>query len=508
MHREVVAVVDGVGVTEQGEVFRNLPLYCSSAPPAVWVTTDPASLLRTMMVSFHDVPAFNYQIVEARESDPSAPQMVSARLTRFGFRCRCEKGEPCTCGNPPKRKAAMHTVWSPGDMSRNPGEYLDGFTHKDLLTFGCDVRDWCRDNDLPLPTSLAGIAAALLRDSRFWPGARGRVPRATNENVRKYLPGVHSELLAPVSKQFHAVSLDQKAAYHRAAKEIPTPDPTTMYARGYYIDPDNGPIWAEHGSVLYNRTIQQPGVCVVQYSARHALKNECRLPWVKSGRNRAAVYTNEVEYAESQGVKIEGIIAAWTSCLPDTGLPTYGAWASERIGEASDYRKRWLKPTLHAAYGLLAMRDREVTIGHLRGRSEPRTFVLGAGHEFTAAARTLPRVPAATVNVAMLGVLQAEIRTRSLRMATALQMEGVEVLHIHADGIHVRGAIPLLPDSWTVKPRTNLEYIDRVSWLSDEGDVLPGREGQERIELRRHHAALLKAAASTRSRRRRTTTPR
>lgn len=95
-------------------------------------------------------------------------------------------------------------------------------------------------------------------------------------------------------------------------------------------------------------------------------------------------------------------------------------------------------------------------------------------------------LPSATTNVAALGTLQAEIRQRSLKMARALSEEGVEVLHIHADGIHVAGALPLLTDEWSITPATNLSYIDRVSWTSEERDVLPGRDECQRIELRKH----------------------
>jgi hypothetical protein len=91
----------------------------------------------------------------------------------------------------------------------------------------------------------------------------------------------------------------------------------------------------------------------------------------------------------------------------------------------------------------------------------------------------------------MLGVLQAEIRARTMRLANSLIVEGVDVLHIHADGIHTTGKLPFLSNDWSVEPRTNLRYVDRVSWLADEGDTLPGRDVQQRIETRRHLLSVL-----------------
>jgi hypothetical protein len=91
----------------------------------------------------------------------------------------------------------------------------------------------------------------------------------------------------------------------------------------------------------------------------------------------------------------------------------------------------------------------------------------------------------------MLGVLQSEIRARTMRLANGLITEGVDVLHIHADGIHTTGKLPLLSNDWSLEPRTNLRYVDRVSWLADEGDVLPGRDTRARVEQRRRMATTL-----------------
>ena len=220
----------------------------------MWVTIDPVSLLLTLQGAFGDIPAFTYQLIESAEvagSVEGAYVDSTARLTRFGFKCRCSKEHKaehgCTCGNPPRRKDALHIVWSPGDMSRNPAGYIEQYTHGGLLKFGIDVRDWCKEQNVPLPTSLAGIANALLRDPRFWPEARGRVPKATNERTREYLPGVYSQLLARTRVRHQAVAIDQRTAYHRAAQEVATPDPTTLFARGYFTQPDTGPLWAVRG---------------------------------------------------------------------------------------------------------------------------------------------------------------------------------------------------------------------------------------------------------------------
>jgi hypothetical protein len=358
-----------------------------------------------------------------------------------------------------------------------------------------DIREWCRDENVPMPSTLAGIANSLLRDERFWPEDRGRVPKATNENVRKYLPGVYGELRAkPLTRKENAVSLDQRTAYHVAAQEVATPDPTTLFARGYFNAPDTAPVWAPTGTLLYERTMSQPGIVYVLVEVQHLRRHHVRPPAVKrAGRYRCALWTNEIALCEQNGVTIRGIVAAWTSNLADTGLPLYGAYAQKQITEASEFRRRWLKPTLHALYGLLATRPRRVKMGHLRGNAQTDAIArIGFGHEFPVKQSDLGVIQPMTANVAMLGVLQAEIRARSFALARELMEAGAEVLHIHADGIHVTGdIIPLIPDGWKIETLTNLHYLDAVSWLSAEGDHLPGRDAKQRAEVARHHTTLV-----------------
>ena len=438
------------------------------------------------MVEAHgDNPAFNYQIVDSREQD-AGPTMSVTRLTRFGVNSSRNRQQG-------KRNQAMHIVWCPGDMMRNPADVLDDNSVGSLLRFGIDVRDWCKENDVPIPTTLAGIASGLLRDKRFWPNARGRVPHATNERVRPYLPGVYAELRGKVTETYQAVALDQRRAYHRAAQTVPMPDSTSLFARGYFANTEDSPVWAKPGTQLYERTIAQPGLVAIRATSRLTHKDETRPPAINYvGTRIIYLWTNEVPMCVEHGLQIHGIVAAWTSTKPDTGFPLYGAWAESQIDTANEFRARWLKPTLHAAYGLLATRPRILKIGHRNGNGRATTYILGIAHPFPVSEHTLGAHAPKTNNVAALGTLQAEIRKRSMQTANALMAEGVNVLHIHADGIHVAGKLPLLSDKeWSIKPRSNLTYLDRVSWLSDEGDCLPGRELAQRIETRKHYAHIL-----------------
>jgi hypothetical protein len=481
---------DHTAISEQGELITDPGEFASLNDGHIWIVDDPAWLLNTMIAAHSAHPDFNYQIVTSEDNEPV--RMVKSRITRFGFRCQHTKDSPERDACPYRRRRTMHTVWSPADLSPTPAKLLTDYSHESLLHLATDIRDWCSQENVPLPSTLAGIANSLLRDERFWPESRGRVPRATNENVRKYLPGVHNQSFTEPHDNYHPVvtALDQKTAYHVAAQQTPTPDPTSLFARGYFNCPDTAPLWAIPGDGLYERTMRQPGIVYAQCEVRPLRRHEIRPPAVRQhGRYRAALWTNEIDLAEQNGVTIIGLSAAWTATRPDPGLPKYGAYAEQQISTASEFRKRWLKPTLHALYGLLATRPRHVKIGHLRSKSRNDAKArIGFAHEFPVKQADLGVIQPVTANVTALGILQAEIRKRSLALARQLMRSGVTVLHVHADGLHIVGDAPLLPDGWKVEPLTHLRYLDGQSWIADETDCLPGRDQRARIQAMRNSA--------------------
>lgn len=480
-------MVDGIAMTEDGEVLESLPMFAASMPSHIWMVDDAVTLLTIMMDMFADHPDFNYQIVTS-EDDTDGPRFVRSRLTRFGFTCHHEGDERAKC--PWRRHVGMHIVWTPSDLSPTPNRILPQRTRRGFLELATDIRAWCQEQNLPVTTSLAGIANSLIRDERFWPEARGRVPRATNENLRQYLPGVYSELQGDTYRTYNVISLDQRAAYHVAATEVAAPDPTTLFARGYYNLPDTGPVWCNPDDPLYHRTMQQPGLIYAIVDVQPLRKHQTRPPAVAAaGHYRAALWTNEVQHAEANGVTVKGLIAAWTSNLPDVGLPHYGTFAQGELARASALRRRWLKPTLHALYGLFGVRPRRLSIGHYRGRGKEAIARLGFAHEFPVHNAELGSVTGPTANVATLGTLQSEIRRRSLSLATELSRQGATVLHIHADGVHIEATnLPLIPPHWKIESLNRLHYIDKNSWTADERDCLPGRDERMRVEARRRAA--------------------
>lgn len=482
--------------TDTGEVHRGLFVmdesgaehydvceYVRTAAPTVFVVTDPSRFLDLLNDKFAALPAWRYKLTR-NTREVKGCGVVSVKLHTFGFR---EDG---------KRKTALHQCWCPRSISPTPFyKFIDAgeVDHATLLLWALDVRAWAQENDLTLRNAFAGYAAQLLRDSRFYPEPRRRVPRATNEKTRPSLPGNLIELYTAPGPHSHTVTaIDQRSAHHRVAQSVALPDANTLFARGYFRDPDDAPrYWCERGSTVYNRTVSQPGLLYVGMYSRYSRKREFRLPVQDhNGFTKAWVYTNTVDFLESTGTRIEGIYAAWTSATVDTGLARYGAWAQQQIESAPAHRKRWLKPLLHSTYGLLAARPRPLEVGYNRGpASRLAPFVFGP-REFNVHLYDLPEWQPAIANLVQRGIIEAETLLRSLRMAQSLTDSGCTVLHLHTDGLHVEGPLPLLTDDWSVVQLTNVTYIDRVSWVSTERQCLPGRDAQMRQEIVKHHADL------------------
>lgn len=231
-----------------------------------------------------------------------------------------------------------------------------------------------------------------------------------------------------------------------------------------------------------------PGLFCCLVISRPTRVREHRPPALDfSGERRIYLWSSEIDFIRTQcDARITGIFAAWTSSTPDTGMPHYGKFAETAITNASPYRQKWLKPTLHSVYGLLAATKRGFRTGWRMCKGKPSTWLIGP-REIPVRAIEFPATQPATVNVAMLGVVQAAIRARTMVMANELARAGMTITHLHADGLHAAGDLPLIDGThWRVETRDNLVYRDRVSWTCEQGDVLPGRSTAKRVNDQRH----------------------
>jgi hypothetical protein len=412
------ATPDGLIIDEHGEVHTDPIYYIKHALPTAFVTIDPSSFLSTLDNHYRGHPHWRFTLARI-VAERGSLSISRVKLTTFGFRaCKTPTERavcPLCCGGLSVRKGRLHQCWDPRAMSPTPvHKLISDASVPSLLHWATDVREWARTQDLELRAALAGYGAQLLRDPRFYPEPRRRVPRATNEHVRPSLPGNLVRLVntTPGPRTYNVTSIDQRSA----------------------------------------------------------------------------------------GTRIDGIYAAWTSTSTDAGLSRYGSWAQNQIESASRERKQWLKPLLHSTYGLLAARARPLQLGTNHGTAGRSSHFLLGPRSFPVTARELTNFQPAFVNVAQRGMIEAETQLRSLRMAQYLTDADCIVTHIHTDGLHVEGKLPLLPDTWGINGLTDVTYIDNVSWIARERECLPGRDTRERMELVKHHARLLVTGTETQRR--------
>lgn len=474
-------------VTEEGEYHAQAADYFADAEPTIVITLDASSLLAHLHQAFGEHPGWRYTMYKTHSDYGDKGSVSRVKLTTFGFR------------GPGFRKQRLHQCWDARSFSPDvSARFLSGSGHADLLAWATDVRSWARDNNLELRNAFAGYGAQLLRDPRFYPDPRRRVPRATNESVRSALPGNLITLHAPDKARPYTVTcVDQVRAHHRIVQELTLPSSNHLFARGYFNDPENAEeYWTRPGDVLYDHIRRRHhGLLYVELNTRVTSPSEegLRLPLQDhQGTKRAFVWTNQLTFLESTGTQIEGVYAAWTSTSVDDGLSRYGKWAENQIVQSSPTRRQWLKPLLHSTYGLLAARPRPLEVGH-NSPNPNGTFLMGV-REFFVKGVKLDTVSPVFVNVVQRGMIEAETQLRSLRMARTLTDAGCKILHVHSDGLHVQGDLPLLPASWSVSELTDVIYFDRVSWVSHERVCLPGRDSRVRHEEVLHYGRLLDAA--------------
>jgi hypothetical protein len=501
MHMSIAAATHSGIIDEQGELHTDAVAYVRAAEPTAFITLDPSAFLAELDYHYCEHPHWRYTLARIVQEKGNLT-LSRVKLTTFGFRaCKTpDEREDCPiCSTgAAQRKGRLHQCWDPRSMSPTPIHKMIGSGSVGaLLAWGMDVREWAQTQNLELRTALSGYGSQLLRDARFYPEPRRRVPRATNERIRPSLPGNLVRLvdINPGPSSYDVTSIDQRSAHHHIVQDIALPDANTLFARGYFNDPENGKMWAPRGTELYKRTIGQPGLIYAEMTSRLTAPGEFRLRIQDfTGQRREYIWTNTIDFLESTGTRIGGIIAAWTSTATDSGLSLYGAWAQNQIETAPSERKRWLKPLLHSTYGLLAARPRPLQIGNSGWSNAGKSshFLLGP-RTFLVTERTVSNWQPVFVNVAQRGMIEAETQLRSLRMAQDLHDAGCRITHIHTDGLHVEGKLPLLSNGWGVNGLTNVMYLDQVSWIARERDCLPGRDQRDRAEVIKHYAGLHRA---------------
>lgn len=500
--RPLIAVSwEEILIERTGELLpiSELPTIVATEPPSIVICENASKMVKQLDHHFGEMPAWQFKMTPVirrkyrEHKKPGKPMEVLETVVAF-FGFRAPNG---------KSQNRYHMPLDP--ISFIGGKGIRGIIDADiepskvraLMLWGFDVREWCQSQLIKVTTRNGGIAAALLKDPRFYPDARRKVPRATNDRARDHLPGNHYELYVPERTYHDAYYVDMTAAHHNAATSITFPDANRLFARGKYKNPpttvERGVrVWAKRDSDMYRNLIKTHGLFLLRVSLKRippkAYATVFPPPYLKDPKQQLIyVYSNELDLLASHDVYVEGIEAAWTSSATDTGLNKYAEWALSEVESMSSTRKSWGKPTLLATYGMLAARPNHIEFGFKHSsKGEDRIYMTSGGPLTVRALRTSREIESTTVNVIHRGMIEAEIRKQALMYSRELVAQGVKVLAIYADSIIIdsTGSIPFIREPWRIKsPLSHLTFFNPVSFDSEEITRLPGipREGLDRL---------------------------
>lgn len=484
---------DEVYLERTGELFEfsHLPTLVATEPSSIIVSSNVGILVKILDDIFDKDERWQFRLAPIIHEHFRPNRKQTRTVTKgtlvsfFGFRETTASGKV-------KSTRYHYPVEPQAFIGKTIHELIPGSQSRVLKFYewGADLREFLRENDLTIRPTSGGIAGQLLKDRKFYSEPRRKVPRATNAKARDQLPGNYYRLYVKENVQFSATYLDQKSAHHSCAIDIEFPDANSLYAKGHFQSPADKPM-ATRGTVRFKKLIQEHGLFLVNLAVPKMDGIEFPLPCMeKSGVVQAFIFSNELGYIRELGGQVLSIIAQWTSPEIEQGLNRYANWSLARLAESDPQRTEWLKPVLHSSYGILAAKPRTIEFGFKRAKGgEDKTYPVGSALIHVKAKTTTNTHEMPTANVIHRGMIEAETRLRSIRLAKLLQSKGMKILAIYADSIFVDTSgkrMPLLDNRWHVKGELErLQFFSSTSFTSDILTKLPGipKESQERFRV-------------------------
>jgi hypothetical protein len=447
-------------------------------PGALLVTNNSIKLLLHLQKEFKDHPEWNFKL-SIHDKDSFVNGVIrtyqeDATVSFFGFR------------DAKSRNTWYYYVISPQRYTRSSlNELVPGNEPEisKLYEWGQSLYEFAQNNGLKPSGSAGGLASQLLRDKRFYPADRRKVPVATNEKAREALPGNHYEFRGTYKRVYaSAIYYDQENAHHWAAGNLELPYADWLYARGYFHGEKRE--WCTPGSPEYQHVVEnEHGLLHARVWVPKRIQDSYLPPWAgRSGLQDAYIYTNELPLLKSLGVEIRYLYAAWTSPIVDKGLPKYSKWAREQIRK-HPHNKLWLKSVLLATYGVLASKPRLYEFGYYRANGKSQSFNLGPHEIHIVRTSTKKKNQLPIANVIHRGMIEAETRKLSIELARQFEDEGHTVLSIYADGVIVKDnerQFPLVPKPWRAKHK--LRYLAFTDTTSFESELLRKMPGRKRLD--------------------------
>lgn len=494
----IVAVKDLIVVESMNdEVFpsEDLPTVLRNHEPAIVVCQGFGQHLQRLQRVYEHDPQFNYRVTPIHryarpwttEGEKRVEQgmIVDAVCNYVGWRAENKK-------DPNRYHYPLDPIWfltaGIDDLDdRNLPRVVK------LYEWAKQVRSWCAENELRIKASAGGLAAQLLKDPRFFPEARRKAPRLINDIARYRLPGNYYSLRGKTNHYYRAMYLDMENAHHALASRLSFPNVNGLHAYGNWsrdeVDSESptreGTPFAPGDSPLLNCH----GLLHCRIAVPHIPRMLFPPPYMERGGVRDVfLYTNELELVTGLGGEILGIHSAYVSRDTDPGLNKYARWAVGQIRKHPDY-KPWLKPTLHASYGLLAARPSPFETGHFRAKGGERgEYHMGNVSLPVFIKRREREIETSIANVIHRGMIEAEVRKESLWFARFLtEVDRHHVLAIYADAIFIEDTgrpIRALQPPWRLsKYVTSLRFHSATHFTSPQLSRLPGVPATARERL-------------------------
>jgi hypothetical protein len=357
-------------------------------------------------------------------------------------------------------------------------------TEQRLMLWGVSLRNWCDENCLDLKSTTGGISGQLLRDPRFYPDNRRKVPKVINERARGELPGNFYRLYPGASRkeETDAYYLDQRRAHHYHAFHTDLPDSNRLYAYGSF---------RTLGDIRFSSPIPSfAGLYFCDLYTRQIPRND-PFGWFtcKDHSFSAFVWSNELPFLLDRGYEVRGIRAAWGSVSRDEGIKKYSAWSQGQLDSYPD--SPWLKPILLGTYGVLACAptDMQRIYRHTKG-DKGKPVTLKAGHRqlhgFLVSLTNGRKLDSKVANVIHRGMIESATRIETLDCALYLHNKHLNILQLYADAVIVEDEggikLPFIPEPWTISEHLHhYKPIHEQAFVSGEMMRLPGVSGRERI---------------------------
>ena len=456
-------------------------------PPAIVITDASVDLLAYLERSeLRKNPLYTWQ-VGLREQGSWRPEARSkGRFTftvpkpvRFGF--ASQRGG--------RRRAKGRARWYQLIDIHLFAELPDGWgcpDARDLLAFGLELRQWANREQLPVLAGASAYGGRLLRDARFGGGWRRKVPAATNTAIRRLLPGNHYQLLTGTDRLLPEVhKFDMSRAHHHAALLTRFPHPDQLEAVGMFRGPSPiGRPMAKHrgpikvGTDRHAELIRQPGMFIAAVSVPELVAiDSLQIPQLRKPGRRWQPFTSVELAALPAGVRLLDVWCAWSSPETDERLNEYAWWAQNQLGQPD--APAWLKPTLLAAYGMLAVRARQFR-NAWRWVNRSDAGAIGwqtakgmlLGYELEAERAREPQ----TVNVLARALIESRVRLEALAFARELRAGGMRPVAVYADAVFATGTPPArLPVPWRYEGTVHdLRFDSPARYRSREETRLPG----------------------------------